>query len=435
MYKSSNMRNTLSGRVVLTAVFTLSFISYMTDELNTAFQAAPLVLFAIVVFCKLFWSEGSLEAIASLFDTDGLLYVLLVSVLMLATSLASDSDKSFETALIIAGTLVLARIYFHYVEVEEMLDAFFWSGIFSTGLLITLGFSTFLKSVETLARFSPFSFHPNLLGFLAGGYFCGAVWKFTTSRWLLRVISGFMAVVCLGIVFFASSRGSLLGIAFGGCIAAGMALMRARQEHRLNFRWSFLLAAAFVLGVALFIQQSQSVQSAYDFTDKALAISDASRGVDSGFTGRFEKWGSTLNLVSDGTWLVGRGIRSSDSMQDKLIDNGYLVLLYEIGLVPLVLITWRYLRITRSFIKEYWNVEDPRKRQFYIACTLLMVVFLTNNIVARYLFGVGNSYSLFAIFLFAAPNSQSEPGIASDRSTLGSSRKLEKGSLREGSAF
>jgi hypothetical protein len=41
-----------------------------------------------------------------------------------------------------------------------------------------------------------------------------------------------------------------------------------------------------------------------------------------------------------------------------------------------------------------------------------MVTFLVNNIVARYLFGVGNPYSLLAFILFAAPIENVVPSLA-----------------------
>src|SRR5690348_4627330 len=128
----------MSNRIVLTIVLALSFMSYMMPELSTAVQLAPLALFAVLVFFKVIWSGSVFDAVTSLFELDGLLYVLFISILIIAPSVASDSGKSIETAVLIAICLVLARIYMSVVPVQEVLEAYFWSGIASVGLFTLL---------------------------------------------------------------------------------------------------------------------------------------------------------------------------------------------------------------------------------------------------------------------------------------------------------
>src|SRR5205814_473382 len=100
----------LMNRLALALVFTLSFMSYMKAELSTSLQIAPVALFAVLVFCRLLWSHSTFEALLSLLEPDGLLYVLFVSVFVVATSLASSSDNSFATALLISICVLLARV-------------------------------------------------------------------------------------------------------------------------------------------------------------------------------------------------------------------------------------------------------------------------------------------------------------------------------------
>ncbi len=109
-----------------------------------------------------------------------------------------------------------------------------------------------------------------------------------------------------------------------------------------------------------------------------------------------------LGVFSDGTWLLGRGLRFTDTME-PLIDDSYLVLLYELGLIPTVLITLRFIMILRAFVTTYFNAVEPGWKRLSFTCSLLLLVFLVNNVVARYLFGVGNPYSLLAFLLYAAP--------------------------------
>jgi O-antigen ligase len=134
-----------------------------------------------------------------------------------------------------------------------------------------------------------------------------------------------------------------------------------------------------------------------------LAITDQNRGFDSGFTGRFDKWQTTLNILSDGTWLFGKGIRSSDSMSDNLIDNSYLVILYELGIIPLLLITLRFCSAGKRSIGAFWHARNDSGKWFYLYCVMFLAVFLANNFVARFLFSIGNPYSFVALLLFLTP--------------------------------
>jgi O-antigen ligase len=175
------------------------------------------------------------------------------------------------------------------------------------------------------------------------------------------------------------------------------------KEQRSRALKPALLVVMAILVTFVFLQSSEWVDDTYTFVDAVLKVTDANRGVDSGFTGRFDKWQETINTLKDGTWLLGHGIRSSDSMA-QLIDNSYMVNLYEVGVFPLILICWRFGGTLWRFMKGYARAADPKRTQLFLACSLLMVTFLLNNFVARYLFAVGNPYSLLAILFFVAPS-------------------------------
>ena len=404
--------HSMANRVALTVVFTLSFLSYMAPELTASVQLVPLVLLGVLVFFKVFWSAGIVDALWSLFELDGLLYVLFISLLAIAPSLASGSERSFELALVISGCLILARLYMAVVPVREVFEAFFWSGILSVSIYIPLSFADLMQSATTLERFWNFSFHPNLLAFVLAGYFCAMVWKFLTGDWRMKVLTGLVGPVCLIIIFFASSRGSIVGIIAGGSLIAATAILGAKRETQRKVLRFGLLGVAALLGLLLLIRNRPWAQDASSFVDQVLQLSQDYRGIDSGFSGRLNKWNATLQVFSDGTWLLGHGIRTSDSMEDQLIDNSFLVILYEIGMLPLILITLRFLSISSKFVSGYFRVKEEQERYLCLSCSLLMVVLLVNSVVARLLFGVGNPYSLLALFLFAAPASRIVPRLS-----------------------
>jgi O-antigen ligase len=390
------------NRITLTLVFALSFWTYLVPEPNLSRRSAALILFVVLVFFKVFCSFSVLRATGSLFAPDGLLFLLFLSFLMLGSSLASNFHESIEYWLLISVCLVLARLYMAVVPLQEVLEAFFWSGILSLGVFMGLAFADLKQSIFSLTRFSAFAFEPNVLAFVLAGYFCAVVWKFMTGGWCTKLFAGLVGFTCLGIIFFASSRGSLVAVLVGCLFVGGMTVLGGSKEGRKRSLRLGLLTSALLLGVVFAAESRGWTGDTFNFVDQVLALSAPDRGLDSGFTGRFDKWKETVHALSDGTWLTGRGLRSSDSMYPP-IDNSYLVLLYEVGLFPLILITWRFFGILRRFVKSYFRSTVKRQRHFYLAWTLLIVVFLVNDIVGRFMFALANPYSLLAFLIFAAP--------------------------------
>jgi O-antigen ligase len=365
-------------------------------------QLAPLGLFAIIVVFRVFFSDDLLSALESLFATDGLLFVLFLSLLVIAPSMQSEYDRSFVFSLALAFCLILARLYMAVVPISEVVEAFFWSGVVSVIVFVPLAFGSLMESIRTLSRFTIFSFHPNLLAFLLAGYFCAMVWKFLAVGWLYRVIAAPVGIICLVVIFFASSRGAIAGIVGGCALIAGMYIVHLPKHRRSRALKVAVLVVMAIVVTFVFLQSSEWVDNTYAVVDTVLSINDPNRGVDSGFTGRFDKWQETINTLKDGTWLIGHGIRSSDSMT-QLIDNSYIVNLYEIGIFPLILICWRFGGTLWRFMKDYATAADSRQAQMFLACSFLMGTFLLSNFVARYLFAMGNPYSLLALLFFVAP--------------------------------
>jgi len=219
----------------------------------------------------------------------------------------------------------------------------------------------------------------------------------------MKLLSG--AAICSSsmIVFFASSRGSLVAIAFGAVTAGFLFFKRSEVKRRKLFLRFGLAAFALVIGVVLAIGESDVGQEAYGFVDSVLNLSNQYRGLDSGLSGRTGNWTRAIHLLSDGTWFAGHGLRSSDVdfPPDQWIDNSYLVLLYEVGFVGAIVIPLRFVIVLRSFLQQYLTgAEDA---DLSLLCIGFLTVFLCNNVVARFLFSAGNPSSLLAILMFASP--------------------------------
>jgi O-antigen ligase len=393
----------IANRLVLTAVFTLSFVSYLTSDLSLALQFAPVVLFVLLVIFTVFFSASMVDAMELLFAPESLLFVFFLSLLLIPASLASDVSLVF--SLLLGTCLVFARLYMAVVPVSEVIEAFFWSGVISVAIFFPLAFSVLTAAIQSLSRFTAFSFHPNLLAFVLAGFLCVMVWKTLTGTWIIKLLAAITGVICCIIIFFTSSRGSIIGITIGCGLAGILFIIHLPKQRRIKAsRWSFLFGTA-ALTTVVFLSGAVWLDDTYDVVDKVLQITSTDRGIDSGLTGRVDKWQETLKAMRDGSWLWGHGIRTSDSMS-QLIDNSYVVALYEVGLFPLALICIRFVKVAWQFATRYL-VSGHSEESINLVCVLLLTVFLLNNFVARYLFGIGNPYSFLAILLFAAPTQKS----------------------------
>jgi hypothetical protein len=369
----------------------LSFATYFSEELQAPVQFIPLGVFAAFVLLQLSFPKRWPKH-ASLFAGEGCAILWLVPLFTFVASMESRYDKSIQYWALNAGVLFLARLLAARVSVRDMLEGFFWSGIVCLGLLLLFAGSSLVQAIDTLARFSDYGFHPNTLGFIFAGFFAVSVWKVRAGRWIEKICAGLVAAGCLVIVFFASSRGSL--------VAVGVSLMAISLLYCLRNRKLKSLAALSVLLLVLSWQiiQTSGFGTASDYTDTVLQLSAGERAMDSGMTGRLGHWRDTWSRLSNGSWSYGNGVRASDGLPFA-VDNGFLVLLYDMGIVPWLLIIGRFAMLVCRFSHRYFSSG----RDLDLAYLFVISVFLVNNIVERYLFGVGNPFSLMVFILLVSP--------------------------------
>jgi O-antigen ligase len=84
------------------------------------------------------------------------------------------------------------------------------------------------------------------------------------------------------------------------------------------------------------------------------------------------------------------------------IDNGYVQLLFESGLIAGSLILGSMFRVFYLL----WHVSRPRENnawtRYYMVLWCLMIVYFLNNVSTRYLFSFGSPFSLCVLCLMAA---------------------------------
>jgi len=400
--KKSNILN----QAVLALVFTLSFVIYFAPELSISLQFIPLVVFAALVFCRALTSDSLITALTTLVDVDGLLYVAFLSLLMVACSLSSAYEDALRFALLLSACLVLSRIYMTLVPIREVLEAFYWSAIVSMFIFVPLSFEVLVQSATTLKRLDAFNFHPGGLALQLAAYLCVMVWKFSTGGWFSKALCSTLGFVSIVIIFIASSRGTIVGLLGGCAFLISIVFIKAlKQDRKRTLRLSGLLLAL-LTALCLLVNHLQWTQDAYEAVDQILSLSTPDRGLNSGMTGRVDVWHEVLRIVGDGSWVIGHGVRSSDAVLwpfSRSIDNSYLVILYDMGIVPLILITWRFVSLLRRATQSCLRAAHDDEK-LWLACGMFLVLLLVSSIIDRSLFAVGNPFSLLAFLFFTAPN-------------------------------
>jgi hypothetical protein len=393
------MRTTSTINIALAAtVFTLSSVTFFALDLDTEDLAEkakilvlPLLFLGLVVLIVLLFPKRWPKQ-AALFTGEGSTVVWLVPLFTLLPSLFSNFEKSFQYWLLDFIILVLCRLYTVRVPLHDVLQGIFWSGVTFAAAVLIFAWELLLNAISTLTRFMPFGFHPNTIAFILATYFAVALWQIVVGPLYKKILGGFTAIVCLVVIFLASSRGSLLAALISTIVVS---LMICIYEKR--YRMLLMVPLVLSLAIAVFVQSSL-FKDAYDLADQVLQFSGGSRGIGSGMTGRFSEWRITWALLLRGSWVYGNGVRASDGLTYP-VDNGLLVLLYDMGIVPVLLIIGRFAFILWQSYHRYVTLGSDMDLVLFF----LLLSFLLNNITARFLFGVGNPSSLFAVMLLASP--------------------------------
>lgn len=281
----------------------------------------------------------------------------------------------------------------------ELIAVFRWAYVALIGTLLLLEsgplFASLSGTVEYglgLVRYQPLGMHPNLSGLVYGG---GALIFLqrclaAPARWQ-KLVALAMVALCLCVLLAASARAGMFALAVTGFVGVALVALRGSRRARLS-----LVFAAFI-GVCVVLYKWGDIKA---YLSLILDLDSPTRGVESGATGRTAIWREGVELIfADATLLfTGRGIRSAlPEIIGFPVESSYINLALEHGvffgsliLLAFVATTWRALRLGLH--------PGMRNQQLFMA-GLMLVFILAQSIFNRYLIGVGNPYSLWALAL------------------------------------
>ena len=317
-------------------------------------------------------------------------------------SYTSHDIYSVVYGLVFIGVFFCARLIVQEIGIPNVMRAYSQAGILTACVILITGRQTLFAGEGT--RFTGGTrAHPNLLSFVMAGFLPVIVWRAMEERvrWRKRVLIG-LSVATFGLVFITGSRGSLSAV----LAAAGAMLVRVLGSgwlRRMRIRHLHIMAALILIPLVMaFLLQHNRIGNIASFLNDFLSLSSSQRGLKSGLSGRTDIWGIAFSILrAHNRWLFGFGYRAGDRLVGT-IDNGYVQLLFESGLIAGLMILGSMLRVFLLLWRVSRPIENNAWTRYYMMLWCLMIVYFLNNISTRYLFSFGSPFSLCVLCLMAA---------------------------------
>jgi hypothetical protein len=317
-------------------------------------------------------------------------------------SYTSNDTYSVLYGIVFIGVFFCMRLVVQEIGLPNVLRAYSQAG-FVTAILILVSGRQALLAGES-GRFSGGTrAHPNLLSFILAGFFPVIVWRAMEEkeRWRKRALI-LLSMITFLLMFMTGSRGSLAAV-----LAAGIALLARTVSsgwlHRFRMnRFHVFVFLIMIPLVVMFLHQHNRIGHFADFLTDFLKLNSSQRGIKSGLSGRTNIWQIAFHILrTHNRWLFGFGYRAGDRLVGT-IDNGYVQLLFESGLIAGLMIFGSMLRVFYLLGRASRLWENNAWTRYYMMLWCMMIVYFFNNVSTRYLFSFGSPFSLCILFLMAS---------------------------------
>jgi O-antigen ligase len=316
-------------------------------------------------------------------------------------SYTSHDSYSVFYGIVFAGVFFSARLVVQEIGVPKIMRAYSQAGFVTAVLVLISGRQALFA---TGGRFTGGTrAHPNLIAFILAGYFPVIVWraleeKERRKKWALVGL----VVATFGFIFLTASRGSLFAVLASGIALLARAIAAGRLKKVRTRHYHIILFLIVLPLMVAFLVQHNRISRFGDYLNDFLALSTKGRGVKSGLSGRTGIWDLAFRILrAHNRWLFGFGYRAGDRMVGT-IDNGYVQLLFESGLIAGSMILGSMLRVFFLLWKASRLRENNAWTRYYMMLWCLMIVYFLNNVSTRYLFSFGSPFSLCILCLMAA---------------------------------
>ncbi len=376
--------------------FMLAFLQYeFSSILGGVLSLALLGCCGLLVLC----GRQRANRIQHILGGGGLLFAALLFGEVV--SYTSHDLYSVLYGLVFIGVFLSARMIVQEIGVPNVIRAYSQAAILTICLSLITGRRTLLA---TSGRFTAGTrAHPNLISFMFAGFLPVIIWRAMEEKvvWKKRGLVA-LSFACFGLIFLTGSRGSLVAVlAAGAALLARGASRGWMQRFRIRHVHVILLLILTPLAI-LFLLQHNRIGHIEDYLVDFLSLTSSQRGLKSGLSGRTGIWQIAFHILrTHNRWLFGFGYRMGERMVGT-IDNGYVELLFESGLIAGGLIIGSMLRAFFLLWKASNLRENNPWTRYYAMLWCLMIVYFLNNISTRYLFSFGSPFSICILFLMTA---------------------------------
>lgn len=403
-------RVSATGRVTRETVLTVcvaltfagSFIPYVVG-INTATLLVAPVTLVLIAFAgiPMIMPRQFADGLASLRRKRVLLFALILPIFPMTVAAYSGNASSVLYGALMSATLIALRIILTAIGVRGIVNALAGAAAIAVPMFLARYSAATFAALHDGSRLTPSTAQPNAIAFIFSGLVVACFWyiheRYTGA--INKLWLGGCAFAALVVIFASSSRASMLALIFAGLWVAA-ANVCERLRHGMVPRY-VAIAGALVIGIILLvcIIDFSIIERIPDEISHVFRLGSSYRGLNSGFSGRTVRWVAALGAITSGlTWLSGYGFRTSEAALGFSIDNGFITLWYECGLVGVMLVvgqlSWLVARCTRGLHHAFLR---PIDRGICLVVLLLTLSVLFNSIFDRYLFGLGNPLSLVAL--------------------------------------
>ena len=372
------------------AIFVLIFSN--DEKYALLFQVLGVALIcAAAAVCLL---RGRTRLIApTIFDA---LMLLMASMSLLASVISFEQYVAVYTIIFMvtyAAIMVLTRS----MNEEEIMACALISIVLTLVIVTTIYLGSLLETLRPGAlnrwelRFAPFNMHPNLAGYVYGGFIVIVLFSNTARLGRFAIYLKFALVtLCMIVILAASARGGLLAL------FATLLIYSARTVIRGGKQTKYVLIVASTAGLmALFYYEK-----ILTYLTEILELELSTRGVDSGGSGRFELWQQGISVITSRTWeiYIGSGLRSaSEGILGFHTENSYITICIEFGIAfSLVLLLYLFYLVFRVHKIERFKGREFDRFVFY--CALFAMI---QSVFNRYLMAIGNPFSLIFLIILS----------------------------------
>jgi hypothetical protein len=233
-------------------------------------------------------------------------------------------------------------------------------------------------------RAAPFNMHPNLAGFVYGGFLVMAVNSIARR---FNFLTPIIVALCLAVMLVASARGGLLAIVLTLAVYVLTEILWRRRTT----------AYISIIGIGLIILSYVYWDKILSYVSEMLELSSEQRGFDSGGTGRLEIWARGFDYLASRSWeiFIGSGMRTAGLMGFE-VESSYINLAVESGIYLAALILVTFLSVLVNSYRKQARGSAFHRFAFY---TLLFAII--QSIFNRYLIAIGNPFSLFILVILS----------------------------------